>query len=430
VLPFLRRLAQNAWPLRPLWASLRDAFGTSDPGFSVEDYSLAAALADSGKMQALDGLLRERFAGGHKCLVFSQMTKMMDLLEAYCRFRKWAYLRLDGSTSVADRRDMVRAWQSPGDTHFVFLLSTRAGGLGINLTAADTVIFYDNDWNPTQDAQAMDRAHRLGQTKPVSVYRLVCGATVEERILVRAQQKQTVQALVMAENTATAAAALATAASGGAAQTDEDGGGAPGVAAGGDVFAPEEVFSLLLDDDELAAQLAANQQQRARTSGPDGGSKRRRVIRMADDGETVAGVVDMDDAGAAPNGADGNAAAAGAEQKPAAKKRAPARRLAGAKATQMQSRATPAVQKAALATPAMHAATHTLAAPVQSGLPSASVPPAPPYQPAALVPAIPPPTAAPIVVPSQAAAAPLPSSEATQPTQPMKMSFKIKLKPQ
>jgi len=427
--PFLRRLAQNAWPLRPLWASLCDAFGTSDPGFSVEDYSLAAALADSGKMQALDGLLRERFAGGHKCLVFSQMTKMMDLLEAYCRFRKWAYLRLDGSTSVADRRDMVRAWQSPGDTHFVFLLSTRAGGLGINLTAADTVIFYDNDWNPTQDAQAMDRAHRLGQTKPVSVYRLVCGATVEERILMRAQQKQTVQALVMAEDTATAAAALATAASGGAAQIDEDGGGAPGVAAGGDVFAPEEVFSLLLDDDELAAQLAANQQQRARTSGPHGSSKRRQVIRMADDGETVAGVVDMDDAGAAPNGADGNAAAAGAVQKPAAKKRAPARRLAGAQATQMQGRATPAVQEAALATPAMHAATHTLAAPVQSGLPSASVPPAPPYQPAALAPAIPPPTAAPIVVPSQATAAPLPSSE-TQPTQLMKMSFKIKLKPQ
>ena len=82
-------------------------------------------------------------------------------------FRKYAYLRLDGSSRLSDRRDMVAQWQS-NPRWFVFLLSTRAGGLGINLTAADTVIFYDSDWNPTVDQQAMDRAHRLGQTKPVS----------------------------------------------------------------------------------------------------------------------------------------------------------------------------------------------------------------------------------------------------------------------
>ena len=378
--PLLRRLAAERWPLSPLWGTVTAAFGSSSPEFKVEDYSLAAALADSGKMQTLDALLRERFAGGHKCLIFSQMTRMLDLLEAYCRYRKWKYCRLDGSTSVADRRDMVQAWQSPGDTHFVFLLSTRAGGLGINLTAADTVIFYDNDWNPTMDAQAMDRAHRLGQQRPVAVYRLVCAATVEERILLRAQQKQTVQALVMAGDANAAAAALAGAAAGGGAAAD-----------GGDVFAPEEVVSLLLDDEELAAQIAASRQQRARQA-PGGtaaaSAKLARGIRMADDGETV--LVDADDAVAPPEGGKDPAAQGLDALKP---KAAPKRRR-------------PAVPKAPKPAPA-------------AALPAAPPPPkpsAPPQAPQSVAPVQPPP----------GPAGDMPVEGGGVP--PVKMSFKIKLK--
>jgi len=109
---------------------------------------------------------------GGQVLMFCQMTKMMDILEDYFWYRKHQYLRLDGSASIADRRDMVNQFQSEDSEYFLFLLSTRAGGLGINLTAADTVVFYDSDWNPTMDAQAMDRAHRLGQTRQVCAYKI------------------------------------------------------------------------------------------------------------------------------------------------------------------------------------------------------------------------------------------------------------------
>lgn len=107
------------------------------------------------------------------------------------QLRRHKYMRLDGSSKVEERRDMVADFQRTNDI-FAFLLSTRAGGLGINLTAADTVIFYDSDWNPTNDQQAMDRAHRVGQTKQVTVYRLVTKGTIEDRILQRARQKSEV----------------------------------------------------------------------------------------------------------------------------------------------------------------------------------------------------------------------------------------------
>lgn len=154
--------------------------------------------------------------------------------------RKHRYMRLDGSSKISARRDMVADFQSREDI-FVFLLSTRAGGLGINLTAADTVsdsfevcngkflyilclqvIFYDSDWNPTVDQQAMDRAHRLGQTKQVTVYRLICKGTIEERILQRAREKSEIQRMVI---------------SGGNFKPD--------------TLKPKEVVSLLLDDEEI-----------------------------------------------------------------------------------------------------------------------------------------------------------------------------------
>lgn len=117
-------------------------------------------------------------------------------MQEYMWHRKHRYMRLDGSSKISARRDMVADFQKRDDI-FVFLLSTRAGGLGINLTAADTVIFYDSDWNPTVDQQAMDRAHRLGQTKQVTVYRLICKGTIEERILQRAREKSEVSGVFL-----------------------------------------------------------------------------------------------------------------------------------------------------------------------------------------------------------------------------------------
>ncbi|WEW56561.1 Putative DNA helicase ino80 [Emydomyces testavorans] len=158
--------------------------------------SMRRFVTDSGKLGKLDELLRELKNSGHRVLLYFQMTRMIDLMEEYLTYRNYKYCRLDGSTKLEDRRDTVADFQQRPEI-FVFLLSTRAGGLGINLTAADTVIFYDSDWNPTIDSQAMDRAHRLGQTKQVTVYRLITRGTIEERIRKRALQKEEVQRVVI-----------------------------------------------------------------------------------------------------------------------------------------------------------------------------------------------------------------------------------------
>lgn len=159
--------------------------------------SMRRFVTDSGKLAKLDELLRNLKNGGHRVLLYFQMTRMIDLMEEYLTYRNYKYLRLDGSTKLEDRRDTVHDFQTRPDI-FIFLLSTRAGGLGINLTAADTVIFYDSDWNPTIDSQAMDRAHRLGQTRQVTVYRMITRGTIEERIRKRALQKEEVQRVVIA----------------------------------------------------------------------------------------------------------------------------------------------------------------------------------------------------------------------------------------
>jgi DNA helicase INO80 len=153
-------------------------------------------VTDSGKLAKLDELLFKLKEGGHRVLLYFQMTRMIDLMEEYLTYRNYKYCRLDGSTKLEDRRDTVHDFQTRPDI-FIFLLSTRAGGLGINLTSADTVIFYDSDWNPTIDSQAMDRAHRLGQTRQVTVYRLITRGTIEERIRKRAMQKEEVQRVVI-----------------------------------------------------------------------------------------------------------------------------------------------------------------------------------------------------------------------------------------
>ncbi|KAI1814924.1 SNF2 family N-terminal domain-containing protein [Poronia punctata] len=158
--------------------------------------SMRRFVTDSGKLAKLDQLLFKLKEGGHRVLLYFQMTRMIDLMEEYLTYRNYKYCRLDGSTKLEDRRDTVHDFQTRPEI-FVFLLSTRAGGLGINLTSADTVIFYDSDWNPTIDSQAMDRAHRLGQTKQVTVYRLITRGTIEERIRKRAMQKEEVQRVVI-----------------------------------------------------------------------------------------------------------------------------------------------------------------------------------------------------------------------------------------
>ncbi|KAI2643581.1 SNF2 family N-terminal domain-containing protein [Xylaria nigripes] len=158
--------------------------------------SMRRFVTDSGKLCKLDQLLFKLKEEGHRVLLYFQMTRMIDLMEEYLTYRNYKYCRLDGSTKLEDRRDTVHDFQTRPDI-FVFLLSTRAGGLGINLTSADTVIFYDSDWNPTIDSQAMDRAHRLGQTKQVTVYRLITRGTIEERIRKRAMQKEEVQRVVI-----------------------------------------------------------------------------------------------------------------------------------------------------------------------------------------------------------------------------------------
>eukprot|EP00770_Monocercomonoides_exilis_P010113 MONOS_10062.1-p1 / transcript=MONOS_10062.1 / gene=MONOS_10062 / organism=Monocercomonoides_exilis_PA203 / gene_product=myb domain-containing protein / transcript_product=myb domain-containing protein / location=Mono_scaffold00441:10956-12482(-) / protein_length=508 / sequence_SO=supercontig / SO=protein_coding / is_pseudo=false len=153
---------------------------------------------DCGKLQCLAVLLSELRKGGHRCLIFTQMSRMLDILEGFVSHHGYRYLRLDGSTPIDKRQSLMELFNSNSKI-FQFLLSTRSGGIGVNLTGADTVIFYDTDWNPAMDAQAEDRAHRIGQTREVHVYRLISTATVEENILKRAIWKRKVEAAVTRE---------------------------------------------------------------------------------------------------------------------------------------------------------------------------------------------------------------------------------------
>ena len=143
----------------------------------------------AGKFELLDRILPKLFGTGHRVLIFFQMTAIMDIMEDFLRFRGIKYLRLDGSTKPDDRSVLLREFNKPDSEYYVFILSTRAGGLGLNLQSADTVIIYDSDWNPHQDLQAQDRAHRIGQKMEVRILRLVTEKSVEETILSRAQSK-------------------------------------------------------------------------------------------------------------------------------------------------------------------------------------------------------------------------------------------------
>ncbi|XP_076819588.1 lymphocyte-specific helicase-like [Clavelina lepadiformis] len=165
------------------------------PGTNI--YKIDDELITScGKMQLLDRMLPVLRKNGHKVLLFSQMTRLLDILEDYCSYKDFTYSRLDGSTKCDDRERNINKFNSDKN-QFLFLLSTRAGGLGINLTAADTVIIYDSDWNPQNDLQAQDRCHRIGQDRPVIVYRFVSANTVDQYMVERAEAKRVLDCLIL-----------------------------------------------------------------------------------------------------------------------------------------------------------------------------------------------------------------------------------------
>ncbi|KAI0438747.1 SNF2 family N-terminal domain-containing protein [Xylaria telfairii] len=151
----------------------------------------------SGKMLLLDRLLPALFKRGHKVLIFSQFKTQLDILHDYCsELRRWNVCRIDGGVSQQERRQQIKDFNEDPE-HKVFLLSTRAGGQGINLASADTVILFDSDWNPQQDLQAQDRCHRIGQTRPVIIYRFATKGTIEEELLLSADAKRRLEKLVI-----------------------------------------------------------------------------------------------------------------------------------------------------------------------------------------------------------------------------------------
>uniref|UniRef100_A0A8C8K980 DNA helicase n=1 Tax=Oncorhynchus tshawytscha TaxID=74940 RepID=A0A8C8K980_ONCTS len=160
-------------------------------------YDGSALTKSAGKLTLMQKMMRKLKDGGHRVLIFSQMTKMLDLLEDFLENEGYKYERIDGSITGGMRQEAIDRFNAPGALQFAFLLSTRAGGLGINLATADTVIIYDSDWNPHNDIQAFSRAHRIGQNKKVMIYRFVTKASVEERITQVAKKKMMLTHLVV-----------------------------------------------------------------------------------------------------------------------------------------------------------------------------------------------------------------------------------------
>ncbi|KAL1853772.1 transcriptional regulator [Paecilomyces lecythidis] len=174
----LRKLCNHPFVFEPVEDQMNPGRGTND-----------LLWRTAGKFELLDRILPKFRASGHRVLMFFQMTQIMNIMEDFLRLRGMKYLRLDGSTKSDDRSDLLKVFNAPNSDYFCFLLSTRAGGLGLNLQTADTVIIYDSDWNPHQDLQAQDRAHRIGQKNEVRILRLISSNSVEEKILERAQFK-------------------------------------------------------------------------------------------------------------------------------------------------------------------------------------------------------------------------------------------------
>ncbi|XP_017797853.1 PREDICTED: lymphocyte-specific helicase-like, partial [Habropoda laboriosa] len=156
-------------------------------------------VRSSGKLLVLDSMLAKLKKQRHKVLLFSTMTKILDIIEDYLSLRNYKYVRLDGLTSLIERKENIKTFNTDPEV-FMFLISTRAGGVGLNLVGADTVIMYDSDWNPQVDIQAMARCHRIGQTKPVMIYKLCTKGTLDEAIINRAKVKRVLEKMVISKH--------------------------------------------------------------------------------------------------------------------------------------------------------------------------------------------------------------------------------------
>lgn len=179
--------------------------GTVDNPFHQSQVKLSIAFPDKsllqfdcGKLQKLAQLLQKLTSEGHRALIFTQMTKVLDILEQFLNIHGYRYMRLDGATKIEERQVLTETFNRDPKIP-VFILSTRSGGLGINLTGADTVIFYDSDWNPAMDKQCQDRCHRIGQSRDVHIYRFVSEYTIESNILKKANQKRHLDNVVIQE---------------------------------------------------------------------------------------------------------------------------------------------------------------------------------------------------------------------------------------
>ncbi|KAL8808685.1 MAG: hypothetical protein Q9200_004116 [Gallowayella weberi] len=175
-----------------------DAFHAARMRLSIAFPDKRLLQYDCGKLQQLDRLLRDLQSGGHRALIFTQMTKVLDILEQFLNIHGHRYLRLDGQTKIEQRQVLTERFNNDPRI-LVFILSSRSGGLGINLTGADSVIFYDLDWNPAMDKQCQDRCHRIGQTRDVHIYRFVSEHTIEANILRKANQKRMLDDVVIQE---------------------------------------------------------------------------------------------------------------------------------------------------------------------------------------------------------------------------------------
>ncbi|KAJ2685869.1 putative ATPase [Coemansia spiralis] len=174
-------------------------FPVKNPSDPESEFLIDEQLVrSSGKLLVLDRLLPELFAKGHRVLIFSQFSRVLDILEFYAELRNWRFCRIDGSVPQVERQDAIVRFNTD-PTIPLFLLTTRSGGLGINLTAADTVVIFDSDWNPQQDLQAQDRVHRIGQKRPVIIYRLIIAGSCENAMLNRAKAKRKLEKLVIHE---------------------------------------------------------------------------------------------------------------------------------------------------------------------------------------------------------------------------------------
>ncbi|KAL2715483.1 lymphoid-specific helicase-like [Vespula squamosa] len=155
-------------------------------------------IKSSGKLLIMDAMLSKLKSQGHKVLLFSTMTRILDVIEDYLSLRDYKYLRLDGTSKLEERSIDIQRFNTDPEL-FLFLISTKAGGTGLNLAAADTVIIYDSDWNPQVDIQAMARCHRIGQTRPVVIYKLCTKGTIDEAIVKRAEAKRLLEKMVMSK---------------------------------------------------------------------------------------------------------------------------------------------------------------------------------------------------------------------------------------